>query len=239
MKGRPKSGAEKRLFKDLEDLCASGEWEMSNGGTGAPGRIIEEVLGIEANNSTLPDAERWELKFHGRYSPITLFHKNGEPRDAIHFLVRNHGWRNENGLLSFRHTVTASGYSSRDFRVGVENDRVFVKHKRTRIVHWEAEDLRSTASQKLRNMILIIGRTRRKPNGRRSVVFQSVCALEKFKPNAFIDEIAAGNVVIDFDARESGPGSRGLRDHGTKFRVKAKDLPRFYSQKRTVFEQEK
>ena len=87
-------------------------------------------------------------------------------------------------------------------------------------------------------MILIIGKTRRKPDGRRSVIFQNIYTLEKFRPNAFIDEITAGNVVIDFDARESAPGSEGLRDHGRKFRVKAKDLPRFYFQKRTVFKQE-
>lgn len=238
MKRRSKSRAEKKLFEDVKDLCASGEWEISNGGTGAPGHIIEEVLGIDANNKTLPDAERWELKFHGRSSPITLFHKTGEPRKAVHFLVKNHGWLNEKGLYSFRHTVTASHRTPRGFLVGMEDDMVFVEHNGTKIVHWEAEDLRSTASQKLRNVILIIGKTRKKTNGRRSVVFQSVYTLEKFKPNAFINEIAVGNVVVDFDARESSPGSEGLRDHGTKFRVKAKDLPRLYSKIQTVFEQE-
>ena len=38
---------------------------------------------------------------------------------------------------------------------------------------------------------------------------------------------STSDVVIDFGVRESIPESKGFQRHGTKFRVNAKDLPRF------------
>ena len=41
----------------------------------------------------------------------------------------------------------------------------------------------------------------------------------------------AGTVKIDFDAREAKPGSKGLRNHGTKFRISPDDICRIYAKK--------
>ena len=43
-------------------------------GTGAPGKILEELLGIDGGNFDTPDAGRWEIKFHSRNALLTLFH---------------------------------------------------------------------------------------------------------------------------------------------------------------------
>lgn len=40
-----------------------------------------------------------------------------------------------------------------------------------------------------------------------------------------------GTIAIDFDCRESKPGSEGLRNHGTKFRVAPDDICRLYLKK--------
>ena len=40
--------------------------------------------------------------------------------------------------------------------------------------------------------------------------------------------LVKGRIVIDFDIREMTAGSKGLRNHGTKFRVSPKDLHRLY-----------
>ena len=51
-----------------------------------------------------------------------------------------------------------------------------------------------------------------------------------WEPNAtgFIDAIKHGIIAIDFDARTNLKG-RGLRDHGTKFRIKLDNLGHLYS----------
>ncbi|MEG9884594.1 MAG: MvaI/BcnI family restriction endonuclease [Hyphomicrobiales bacterium] len=51
-----------------------------------------------------------------------------------------------------------------------------------------------------------------------------------WEPNAtgFINAIDQGIIAIDFDAHTQATG-RGLRDHGTKFRIKPDGLERLYS----------
>ena len=47
----------------------------------------------------------------------------------------------------------------------------------------------------------------------------------------FIYEVVRGTIKIDFDAREAKPDSKGLRNHGTKFRVSPDDMCRLYLKK--------
>ena len=44
-------------------------------------------------------------------------------------------------------------------------------------------------------------------------------------------ELAQGTLAIDFDAREMTPGSKALRNHGTKFRVPPDNVCRLYLRK--------
>jgi len=44
-------------------------------------------------------------------------------------------------------------------------------------------------------------------------------------------EVVKGVVKIDFDVREMKPGSKGLRNHGTKFRVAPDDMCKLYAKK--------
>jgi hypothetical protein len=51
-----------------------------------------------------------------------------------------------------------------------------------------------------------------------------------WEPNIgkFIQAVERGIIAVDFDARTNLTG-RGLRDHGTKFRIKIDDLGHLYS----------
>lgn len=44
-------------------------------------------------------------------------------------------------------------------------------------------------------------------------------------------EVCNGTVRIDFDAREAKAGSKGFRNHGTKFRVQPENICRLYARK--------
>ena len=54
---------------------------------------------------------------------------------------------------------------------------------------------------------------------------------ENLQLSFFFWEVVAGTVKIDFDAREAKPGSKGLRNHGTKFRISPDDICRIYAKK--------
>ena len=47
----------------------------------------------------------------------------------------------------------------------------------------------------------------------------------------FVFEVLRGEIVIDFDCREARPGSDGLRNHGTKFRITPASVCRLYMRK--------
>jgi hypothetical protein len=63
-------------FAKIKKVIAMG-WidipdQKSYRGTGAPGRLLEHLLGIEENNQDSPDLMDWEVKFHGGNALITL-----------------------------------------------------------------------------------------------------------------------------------------------------------------------
>ena len=222
----PRNTVERRMFDELREICGSGTWEMHNGGTGQPGAVLEHLLGIDTNNVDLPDLQRWEVKFHGGTAPITLFHKEGEPKGSVGRMVRDHGWKDAKGRLSFRHTVW--GETNRGFRVVDQDDRIHVLQNDVSLVSWSRDVLVVTASSKLRNTVLVAGRVSR-TQGKRYVEFRDTYLLADFRPSAFINGLSEGWIAVDFDAREQSPGSKGFRNHGTKFRVKHQDMQRMFA----------
>ena len=94
------------------------------------------------------------------------------------------------------------------------------------IPYWTKDNILSAAGAKLRRLVLVRG-TR---NGQK-VSFDRIDCFENLQLSFFIYEVVTGCVKIDFDARESTPGSRGLRNHGTKFRVSPNDICRLYAKK--------
>lgn len=196
-------------------------------GTGAPGRLLEDLLHIQENNQDLPDAGRWELKYTSETSYLTLFHKDPEPRNpsVIKNLIDCCGWDGNPGERNFRHTIW--GNSKRGFRVMVTEEDVRVTHPDfpNIIPKWDRDDLNNSAVVKLRNLLLVFGSMRKK-NGKRSVIYKSAHLNTKFRFSEFLRGLRKGWIAIDFDAKIKENG--GLRNHGTKFRIKTQDLARLY-----------
>lgn len=53
-------------------------------GSGGPGLLLEEMIGVDPNNRDGPDTGIWELKYHGGSAPITLFHLTPLPKGNMH-----------------------------------------------------------------------------------------------------------------------------------------------------------
>ncbi len=79
---QPRSGT--ASFKKIAEILRTGTWIFPDdgkyNGSGGPGRLLEDILGIKANNADSPDLADWEIKFHSGPSLLTLFHKDPEPR---------------------------------------------------------------------------------------------------------------------------------------------------------------
>ena len=93
--------------------------------------------------------------------------------------------------------------------------------------YWTHDALLNAFVAKLRRMIVVTGK-RKKP----MVRYEAAWAYEEPRSTRFMDAVEKGIVAIDFDARTNN--GRGLRNHGTKFRVAYEDLPLIYTKHRKL-----
>ena len=228
----PRSKAQ--LFQRIRDIIRNGPYEMPigspYGGTGAPGRFLEDLLGLRSGSIETPDAAGWELKWYtDRTHLITLFHKEADgPAAIMRYMVRKYGQKDKQGRLSFRHTIKGK---SQLFKIDDSIGQIVVRplNGNGPVPYWTHEELMAAAGSKLRRLILVKGIRRKQ-----EIRFLQADAYETFHIADFVNEILRGSVAIDFDCRESKPGSDGLRNHGTKFRVSPLAICRLYLKKERV-----
>jgi len=217
--------SDKEIFTNVRRVLSLGWVDMSSysyGGTGAPGNILEELLGVNGRNLDIPDAGKWEIKFHSGTSLLTLFHLEAKPKGHMHHMVREFGWRDSKNRISFRHTI--HGRSERGFYISNEIDRITVRNEGTSDMawpYWLHDDLINSFVSKFRRLIVVKGVRK---NG--SVRYDAAHIYRDPQTKRFIDAITRGVIAIDFDARTNN--GRGLRNHGTKFRISYDDLNILY-----------
>ena len=138
---------------------------------------------------------------------------------------RRYGRKDVQGRSSFRHTIR--GRSDR-FRVDTTTGQVVVRPPKGNgpVPYWSHDNLIAAAGAKLRRLLLVKGE-----RNKRSVRFIHADAYETVHLADFIYELMRGSIALDFDCREAKPGSNGLRDHGTKFRITPTMICRLYLKK--------
>ncbi len=222
------------LFHRLRDVIGRG-WipvpdDPGYGGTGAPGIMLEDFPGVSGGNLDIPDAGKWEIKFHSRNSLLILFHLEAEPRGHMRHMVRRFGWEDAQGRTSFRHTIRSS--SAMGFYVSNESGRITIRNDSTPDMlqpYWTHDRLINAFASKLRRLIVVRGQRRRNPN---SVRYDNAHMYWGPQITLFTDAIEKGIVAIDFDARTNN--GKGLRNHGTKFRTTYDNLTNLYHHHRQL-----
>ena len=96
---------------------------------------------------------------------------------------------------------------------------------------WDRDDLNNSAVVKLRNLLLVFGSMRKK-NGEKSVIYKNAHLNTRFRFSEFLRGLREGWIAIDFDAKIKKNG--GLRNHGTKFRIRTRDLAYLYTTTRNI-----
>lgn len=220
----------KELFSRLREIIQHGWYEMPktkrSGGTGGPGNLLEDLLGLNVGSQDIADSVGWEIKYYTEDTNlITLFHKEAQPPNIMRYMVSKYGWTDKHGRKSFRHTI--AGKSDR-FKVETDNGQVVVRPLKGNgpTPTWTHDDLLNIAAGKLRRLILVRG----EKDGNR-VRFDRADCFENLHMGLFIYELLRGTIAIDFDVREASPGSKALRNHGTKFRISPDNVCRLYTKK--------
>ncbi len=248
------------LLQALQDIRNQGWIlsRRSRSHAGAIGNTLEDLLGIQENNLAIPNAAEWELKTQRKNSNslITLFHMEPSPRKlkfVSNILLKKYGWKHDKAgekypetHLSFRQTLNAINVSERGFSIQLDeqerkivvrfdpaqvaahhaewldkiilNENAVLKHS----PYWGFDDLCHKAGTKLHNCILVRAESKIE-DGKEYFLFRDILILKKFCPEKFICSIKSGNVYIDFDARTG-------HNHGTKFRIRDKQLHELYEE---------
>jgi hypothetical protein len=195
-------------------------------GTGGPGNYLEDLIGLKAGNQDIADVIGWEVKYYTPKSHlITLFHKEPEPEKILRYMVNRYGWIDKKGRRGFRHTIR--GRSDR-FEVINDAGNIIVRPLKGNgvVPMWTHDTLLGVAGGKLRRLMLVRGQRKG-----RMVRFDRADLYENLHLTQLINELTQGTIAIDFDARQLTPGSIGLRNHGTKFRVAPENVARLYIKK--------
>ena len=196
-------------------------------GTGAPGNTLEYLMNIEENNFDSPDYKDWEIKFHGGNSYLTLCHNTPQPEGIMDRMVDVHGWDSKKtpGQINFRHTIWAN--SKRGFKIVDKDKRIYVTNPKDDSLspYWDHNIILGAIAAKFRRLIIVHGKV--SPD-KRGVTYLSADAYWDLKLLWIIDYFSAGIIAVDFDARTTKERGSSLRDHGTKFRIRIKQVGELY-----------
>lgn len=232
-----KEHTQKTLIEDFDNISTAG-WipNYRTTSSGNVGNILEDLLGIEENNLSLPDAGEWEIKAQKvnlqPNSLLSLCAIEPEPRElkVVPYLVETFGWTptiwrsnysaNEK---SFRQTLT-SNWTSRGFRVCVTN-RVEVQYKgdipNYITPYWAFDDLRKKLQSKMKNLFSVIA-VSKNIDAVENFNYCDGVMYEGFSFDNFLTELSIGNIRVDFNARSG-------HNHGTKFRTNQSILTKLYT----------
>ena len=156
----------RELFEKLKAVIEQGPYEMPAAspynGTGGPGVFLEDLLGLSAGGLDIPDAVGWELKWYtDKTSLVTLFHKEADgPAEIMRRMVREYGWKDAHGRLSFRHTIRENRIV---LRVDDKDGRIIVRPLKGSgpVPYWSHEEIIAAAGSKLRRLLLVKRRAER------------------------------------------------------------------------------
>ena len=195
-------------------------------GTGAAGMYLERLFGSENDNLDIPDLRGWEIKYHGGGTNLlTLFHKEPKPIGHQRGLIEKFGRRRENGETTFRHTIRGGSKTTNlGFYISVEPEIVAIKNINDTsfaFPYWSHDEILTSFLSKLRRLIFIMGQTQD-----RMVLFEKAYIFEEPRAMLIINAVRDGIIAIDFDMKIRADGT--IRNHGTKFRIKADDLQLLY-----------
>lgn len=217
------------LKRKLRAIQSLGFVKTHRTGDTGVGKTLEDLLGIKENNIPLPDiGEIAELKAYRKNatSMLTLFTLEPRPKggDRDRVLLDNFGYsKRENDRPKELHsTLSCKRYNNQGLKLGIENDKVRVIGKGRRLnIYWDTVDLQKKFEEKIPALVYVLADCK-EIRGTEHFHFAQAFLLEGFNFNHFKSLVKKDAIVVDFRMFYRPSGS--VRNHGTAFRVKIKQL---------------
>lgn len=217
------------LKQKLRAIRALGFVKTHRQGDTGIGKTLEDLLDIKENNIPLPDiGEIAELKAYRKNatSMLTLFTLEPRPkgggRDRV--LLDSFGYsKRDNGRSKELHsTLSCKRYNNQGLKLKVEKNKVRVVGKGRRLnIYWDMEDLQKKFEAKLPALVYALADCK-EVRGVEYFHFNQAFFLEGFDFDHFKSLVKKDAIVVDFRMFYRPNGF--VRNHGTGFRVKIKQL---------------
>ena len=212
---------------------------LRRGPTGI-GYTLEKELGLKESNVAIPDiGGRVELKTSRKKasSLITLFTFNrGVWQISQKKAIESYGYYDENGRHALYTTIKQGQENSLGLSINLDktNNRVKLIHKssETPIAIWNVYMLVGKFTSKFASLIFILADSRIAKNNREEFHFNEAYLLEQPTPESFIEAFKSLEIGIDIRMYLRPDGS--VRNHGTGFRIREKDMPMLFGKKRRL-----
>lgn len=200
---------------------------LRKGPTGV-GYTLETLLEIQENNISTPDLGAIELKaqreHHTGMTTLFTFNKNAwkmRPLDAI----RRYGSSDKKGRLGLYYTMDLTPNSAGLF-LSVDESSVAVRcTDGSLIAEWQLEAITNRFNAKVNSILLVKARVEERKGEEYFFFFRARLLSGGATESILKNQFESGQLLLDLRLHDKGTMAR---NHGTGFRVYARDLENFY-----------
>lgn len=222
------------FIREYKKVCEMG-WILTHrsGSTGI-GKTLEDLLGIEENNSDGPDFGEYELKstrLHSN-SMLTLFTRTPHPPRSNTYLRNKYGYSSsayENEKKVLHSTLSADRFAQiagtrNKLKITCDPDKISIESQEgIENVFWSREALQKSFNKKYRNKFVYAKAKSRGSGSSEEFKFVGAYEISGFDYGAMIDLLEKGKIYVDLRIGQYPDGR--THDHGTAFRIKEVDQP--------------
>lgn len=229
----------KEVIDRLQEIKNKGFVPSLRKGPTGIGYTFESLFGIQENNIPIPDiGGRVEIKTVRRDSQslITLFTFN---RGVWHIkqkeLIQRYGYIDEKGRRALKNTVFYGRPIPQGISLEVDESKNTVHlidvNTGETLATWDVYVIVGIFMTKLSRLLLVIA-DRKVEKGKEYFYYNEAYLLTDPSPRKFLQ--AFKNSLIGIDIRMHLKDSGAVRNRGTAFRIKEKDLIALYEHKRRL-----
>lgn len=224
-----------RRLQELKDMGYVPS--LRRGATGI-GYTLEHYLGVGETNIQVPDlGGRVELKAVRRNSKsmITMFTFNrGAWKIRQVDVIRRYGYLDKNGRQALYCSLWTNTPNSLGFSISVDrtSNILALMQGTVEVASWSIYRLVGALLYKLGKVLLVMADSRKESGAIEEFLFNEAYLLDNPSEEDFVDAIENSRVCLDLRMHINDRGK--VRNRGTAFRAKEKDLNLFFHRKRRL-----
>lgn len=229
----------KEVVKRLKEIKDKGFVPSLRRGPAGIGYTFETLFGIRENNIPIPDiGGRVEIKTIRKDSQslITLFTFN---KNVWHLrqkeLIEKYGYVNDKGRYALKNTVFYERPIGQGISLDVDENKNTIHlidvNTKEIIATWDVYVIVGKFMTKLSRLLIVMA-DRKIEKGKEYLHYNEAYLLTEPSPRKFIK--AFKNSLIGIDIRMHLKESGAVRNRGTAFRIREKDLLELYSKRKRL-----